>query len=214
MRNFFRCYTARMWEWDCRLSREKFSESELFSIWPNRWVLSNEKFGWYAANDRSPPFRDLELISCGGHLVRIAAVDAQARRMTALHPERPKFPLDIQLKFLYINSYLLLMERPVPSELVSSGAKAPACPVCYRSRAEAEGVATLSTLPPGHPTPSPGGIRAYCTTCLLRVGQQYENAALLVWRTARGPAGPSKAVRPIGTVSTEGWQTRSCGLLD
>jgi hypothetical protein len=94
---------------------------------------------------------------------------------------------------------------------VSGGAKAPACPVCYRSRAEAEGVATLDTLPPGHPAPSPGGIRAYCTTCLLRVGQQYENAALLVWRTARGPAGPSKAVRPIGTLRTEGWQRLRAG---
>jgi tRNA pseudouridine55 synthase len=31
-----------------------------------------------------------------------------------------------------------------PSEPVSGGAKAPACPVCYRSRAEVEGVATLN----------------------------------------------------------------------
>jgi hypothetical protein len=69
------------------------------------------------------------------------------------------------------------------------------------------------TLPPGHPAPSPGGIRAYCTTCSLRVGQQYENAALLVWRTARGPAGPSKAVRPTGTLRTEGWQRFRAGCL-
>jgi hypothetical protein len=47
------------------------------------------------------------------------------------------------------------MERPVPSELVSSGAKAPACPVCYRSRAEAEGVAALSIASPGPPDTVP-----------------------------------------------------------
>jgi tRNA pseudouridine55 synthase len=37
------------------------------------------------------------------------------------------------------------------SEPVSGGAKAPACPVCYRSRAEAEGVATLDHASPGPP---------------------------------------------------------------
>jgi hypothetical protein len=108
---------------------------------------------------------------------------------------RGRHPLTFSL-----NSYIRILTccswNVGASEPVSSGAKAPACPVCYRSRAEAEGVATLAIVSPGPPGTvprrNPGVLHnsGACGRAAIRKRRcpGMENGA-------RGEA-PSKAVRP------------------
>jgi hypothetical protein len=111
-------------------------------------------------------------------------------------------------KFLYINSYLLLMERPAKrtGEWWGEGSGMS----CLLPQQGGGGGCRYPqlTLPPGHPAPSPGGIRAYCTTCLLRVGQQSRWFGRCTSFRTRGEASAT-ARRPVRPPQRSGERTGS-----